>query len=121
MPGNEQHRRLQRIPEKPGRTADYLALDILRRRGYMAVRSSGPNPLVQLIAWQGKDLPIFIRVKRSRRPISRARDVLIRWRDEVVNLQELLVHGATVQFWILSRQRGWQVYEICQGGIREVS
>ena len=121
MLGIDRRNPSHRTTIQQGRAAEFLALAILRKRGYTVFRSTGSDSLIHLIAWEDRNHPIFIRVKRARRPVSGAADVISRWPGEIEQLKHLpLPVGGAVQFWIYSGQQGWLFYEVLPGGLAEV-
>jgi Holliday junction resolvase len=122
MPGTDVKDPLHRSVMQQGRAAQHLALKILRDKGYLAVRAVGPQSLIHIIAWEDRDRPICIRIKRSRRPAAGAADVVTRWSHDITQLRNLLrAIGGSVQFWVYSRKAAWQFYQVMPGGIVEVS
>jgi Holliday junction resolvase len=121
MLGTDRRNPSHRTTIQQGRAAEFLALAILRKKGFTVIRSAGPDSLIHLIAWEEQNRPIFVRVKRARRPVSRAAEVASRWPGDIEQLQKLpLAVGGSVQFWIYSGQQGWLFYEVLPGGIVEV-
>ena len=121
MLGIDRNHPSHRTTIQQGRAAEFLALAILRKRGYTVFRSTGSDSLIHLIAWEDRNHPIFIRVKRARRRVSGAADVISRWPGEIEQLKNLpLAVGGAVQFWIYSGQQGWLFYEVLPGGLAEV-
>ena len=121
MLGNDRRTPSHRTTIPHGRAAVFLARAILRRRGYTVIRSVGSDSLVHLTAWGDRDRPVFVRVKRSRKPVAGAADVVARWPEEIAELRTFpRANGGSVQFWIYCGQRGWKVYEVLPGGIAEV-
>ncbi len=118
MAGSELMRRLARATGHQGRAAQHLALEILRRRGFLAIRSAEPDTLVHLIAWKDRDRPMFVRVKKIRQPVLSAREIVHRWPYEIGQLRKMLILGS-VQLWAFSGS--WQFYEVLNGGITEVN
>lgn len=120
MPGTERQHPSHRITTPQGRVAEYLALEVLRSRGYTVIRSASQESLIHLVAWRGRDRPVFVRIRRSRRPARLAADVVSRWPEDIRELRMLLRRlDGSIQLWIYSTQ-GWQIYEILPGGIAEV-
>lgn len=121
MPGTDRRDRSHRTAIPQGRAAAFLARAILRKRGWTVLRSVGSDAVIHLSAWRGGDRPIFVRVKRSRRPVTGAADAAARWPDEIAELREFRREvSGSVQFWLYCGQRGWKVYEVLPGGIAEV-
>lgn len=121
MAGSDKRNPSHRITIQQGRAAEFLALAILRTRGFTVIRSAGSDSLIHLVAWEDRNQPIFVRVKRARRRVSGAAEVVSRWPGEIEQLKNLpLAVGGSVQFWIYSGQQGWSMYEVLPGGIVEV-
>ena len=102
------------------RAAEYQALEILRSRGYLVLRSGSQGSPVHLMACREKEPPLFVRIKRTRKPAGSVSEVVERWIEEIELLRVLVSLGGTVQFWVHSNQQGWQVYEVLRGGVTEV-
>ena len=121
MPGTDRRNLSHRTAIQPGRAAAFLAMAILRKRGYTVIRSGGTSSPIHLVAWEDRDRPLSVRVQRSRRPVAGAADVVARWPDAIARLRAFpQARGGSVQFWIYCGQQGWQVYEVLPGGIAEV-
>jgi len=103
------------------RTAEYLARDLLRSRGYTVLRSIDADFLVNLVAWTPAGAPLMIRVASTRRELSGAAQIATLWHNEIRELRALpLPAGGSVQLWISADRKGWHIYQVLPGGIVEV-
>jgi Holliday junction resolvase len=122
MPANESAENSSLpIYNQRGRAVEAMALDLLRKRGYSVVRSTYSSSLVQLVAWDARDRPVLIHVKRTRHVVNGAADVIALWPEDIAALQALpRGEGLSLQVWVSTDRKEWWFFEVFPGGITEV-
>jgi hypothetical protein len=104
------------------RQVECLARDLLKKQGYLVVRSAGTNAPVDLVAWNGDDSLLFVRTGRTRSSFTNPMAlVTARFRHEVDTLRRLpRLPYLTVQLWVFFDHQGWRFFEVFPGGVVEV-
>lgn len=112
------------MPASPGtrsREAAYLARKDLEALGYHVLRNCGTRSPVDLVAWRDAGHPLLIRVRRERHTLTRPGEILAAYHEDITSL---LAIGrpplAMLQLWLLTGRKGFRVFEVLVGGIREV-
>lgn len=110
-----------RDPLHRSRTAEYLARDFLRNRGYLVIRSIDPDHTqINLVAWKPDGGPHLIRVTTTRKALSGASEVASVWNEEIDRLRSLTIPtGGSVHLWIYTDRKAWHRYQALPGGIAE--
>jgi len=118
---NEAETRDQRVDRGRARTAEHNAREDLRRRGFTVVRSSEPDALLHLVAWNLTRGTLLIRVVTTRRALAGASEVAHLWREDIDRLRsESVPANCEVHLWVYTDRKGWHRYQVLAGGITEV-
>lgn len=113
---------ISRMPFHRTRTAEYLARELLRIKGFTVLRSLDCCSLINLVAWVPGQGLILIRVTTTRRTLSGATEVASLWKDEIDLLRAVKVpSGGSVHLWIYTDRKAWYRYEVLPGGLLETT
>ncbi len=99
-----------------------MARKYLESHGYQVLRSIGENTPVDLVAWEDTGYLLLVLVRRTRHPLEGSDIIITTFYEDIATLRSLARPShATLQFWLWTDYRGFRVFEVLPGGIREVS
>ena len=87
-----------------------------------ALRSADAGSPIDLIAWVEDGRVLLVHAERSRKQFRTLKELFTAYQDDLARLNDLPLPGnADVQLWVYTDYQGCRVFEVCPGGIIEVT
>ncbi|ACL16691.1 hypothetical protein [Methanosphaerula palustris] len=94
-----------------------------RKQGYQVIRSHPGSLPPDLLAWSSEEL-VLVLIRRTRRMPPSLHAIADQYREEIQTLRGLPAlkgDDSSCQFWLSVSSRGWRVFDVMKGGIREIT
>lgn len=94
-----------------------------RKQGYQVIRAPSETIPPDLLAWSSEDL-VLVLIRQTRRIPPSLHAIADLYRKDIHTFRGLPVpkgYDSSYQFWLSVPCRGWRVFEVLKGGIREIT
>ncbi len=108
---------------RAGQGGAYAVAAWFRQQGYRVVRPRPDTTPPDLLAWSSEEM-VMVLIRRTRRRPPSLHAIADQYREEIRTLRGLPVpkgYDSSYQFWLSVSSRGWRVFDVMKGGIREIT
>jgi len=94
-----------------------------RKQGYQVIRSPSETAPPDLLAWSSEEL-VLVLIRQTRRIPPSLHAIADQYRKDICAFRGLPVpkgYHSSYQLWLSVSSRGWRVFEVMKGGIREIT
>ena len=108
---------------RAGQRGTYSVAAWFRKQGYQVIRSPSETAPPDLLAWSSEEL-VMVLIRRTRRRPPSLHAIADLYSEEIRTLRGLPVpkgYHSSYQFWLSVSSRGWRIFDVMKGGIREIT